>query len=171
VPCRSGTRQNIEPAKKWHREQRERERTDPLRRLWRDLVTRARETPNGFASFSEPEQHYFAVGLLEGEVYNGGFDQYFFNSSGDHYRYAVEGLEAMGAPQALGLLRQAKQVVFGFDEPERDTERRRAFLRSSVDESHSKRLNSLDSLFWKDPDSLGAKFEQFAKNRGLVSVA
>jgi hypothetical protein len=171
VPCRSGTRERIERSKQRYREEREREKTDPLRKLWLALVRRAYETPNGFDSFSEAERLYFAVGLLEGEVYNGGFDQYFFNSSADYYRYAVEGLQVMGAPHALELLRRAKQVVFGFEEPEQDTERRRAFLRRSVDESCSERLGSLDALFWQDPDSLGAKVEQFAKDRGLVSVA
>jgi hypothetical protein len=171
VPCHIGTRDRIESAKKWYREEREREKTDPLRRLWRDLVHRAYETPNGFGSFSDAERQYFAVGLLEGAVYCGGFDQYFFNSSGDYYRYAVEGLEAMGAPQALDLLRRAKHVLFGFEEPEPDTECRRALLRATVDASRSKRLDSLDTLFYQDPDSLGAKVEQFAKDRGLVSVA
>lgn len=171
VPCRSGTRQNTESAKKSYLEERERERTDPFRKLWRDLVRRAYEIPNGFDALSQPEKQYFAVGLLEGDVYNGGFDQYFFNSSGDSYLYAVEGLEAMGAIQTLELLRRAKQVLFGFDEPEQDTERRRAFLRSVANESCSKRLSSLDSLFYKDPDALGAKVEQFAKDNGLVGVS
>ena len=171
APCHDGTRERIESAKKWHHEEREREKTDPLRRLWRDLVHRAYETPNGFASFSEAERQYFAVGLLEGDVHNGGFDQYFYNSSGDYYRYAIEGLEAMGALQALELLRRAKQVLFGFEEPEPDTERRRVLLRATVDASRSKRLASLDALFYEDPDSLGSKVEQFAKDRGLVSVA
>ena len=170
-PCKSGTRQQIETSKQRYREERECEKTDPFRKLWLSLVRRAYDTPNGFESFSEAERLYFAVGLLEGEVYNGGFDQYFFNSSADYYRYAVDGLQAMGAPHALELLLRAKQVVFGFDEPEQNTERRRAFLRRAVDASCSERLSSLDSLFWQDPDSLGAKAEQFAKERGLVSVA
>jgi hypothetical protein len=142
-----------------------------MRKLWLDLVRRANGAPNGFESLSEAEQLYFAVGLLQGEVCNGGFDQYFFNGSGDHYTYAVKGLEAMGAFQVLDLLKRAKQIVFGFEEPESDTGRRRAFLQRSVDESRSKRLSALDVLFWKDPDCLPEKVEQFAKDRSLVGVA
>jgi hypothetical protein len=128
------------------------------------------ETQNGFASLSRAERQYFAVGLLEGEVYNGGFHQYFFNSSGDSYLYAIEGLEAIGALQALQLLRKAKQIVFGFAEPPQSTGRRRALLHS-VENACEVRLASLDSLFRKDPDSLGAKLELFAKEQGLISVA
>ena len=169
VPCKSGTRERIESSRKRYRERRERKGTDPLRKLWDDLVDRVHRTPNGFASLSEAERQYFAVGLLEGEVYNGGFHQYFFNSSGDSYPYAIEGLEAIGAPQALLLLRKAKQILFGFADPPRDTKQRRVVLRS-VEESCQERLSALDSLFWKDPDSLVAKLQQFAKERGLCCV-
>jgi hypothetical protein len=128
------------------------------------------ETPNGFESLSEVERQYFAVGLLDGEVYNGGFHQYFYNSSGDTYPEAIEGLETMGALQALELLRKAKQIVFGIAEPPKHTGPRRALL-ASVESTCEERLASLDRLFWKDPDSLSAKFERFAEERGLIPLA
>lgn len=169
LPCRSGTRERIEASKLRYREERESEKTDPLRKLWLDLVRRAHTETGGFDSFSQAERLYFAVGLLEGEVYNGGFDQYFLNSSADYYRYAIEGLQAMNAPNSLELLQRAKQVVFGFEEPDQDTGRRRMFLRRAADASRSKRLDSLDSLFYDDPDSLGEKIEQYARDQGLIT--
>ena len=51
MPCRSGTREPIETSKQRHRDEREREKTDPLRKLWLALVRRAYEMPNGFDSF------------------------------------------------------------------------------------------------------------------------
>ena len=150
VPCKRGTRKRLEDAKKWYREEREQERSDPFRKLWRELVHRVYETSGGFNSLSESERQYFAVGLLEGEVYNGGFDQYFFNSSGDYCQYAIDGLEQMGASTALKLLRQAITIVFDAQEPIVDTERRREFLRDRVDDDCSQELGKLDELFWKD---------------------
>lgn len=170
MPCHTGTRGRIEAARERYREERERDRTDPFRALWRDLVHRVHQTPSGFEGLSEAERRYFAVCLLEGEVYNGGFDQYFSNSSGSHYKDAVAGLEIMGAHRSLDLLRRAKQILFGFDEPPTDTGRRRAVLRATADESQSKRLDSLDSLFYEDPDELGAKLERFARDRGLLGA-
>jgi hypothetical protein len=161
----------MEAAKAWYQRERERERTDPFRALWREMVRRAYETDAGFEGFSGPEREYFAVGLLQGEVYNGGFDQYFHNSSGDYYQHAVAGLTAMNAVQSLDLLRRAKQVLFAFGEPPPETERRRAVLRRSRDESVSQRLTMLDSLFCEDPDSLSSRAEQFAGDRRLVDVA
>lgn len=168
VPCKSGKRESIEASKKWHKEQRELDRTDPLRKLWSELVHRAHETDKGFAGFTEAEKQYFAVGLLDGEVYNGGFDQYFFNSSGSYYQYALAGLKAIDATQSLIILEKAKQVLFDFEQIPEDTEKRRAFLRARASASRSNRLEELDKEFWKDPDGLATRWQEFAKRWGLV---
>ncbi len=85
MPCKTGTRKSIEAAKVRITEQREREISDPFRILWRELVRRVHQNELGFDGLSEPEKLYFSVGLLDGELYNGGFYQYFFNHSGSYY--------------------------------------------------------------------------------------
>ena len=114
MPCKIGTRESIEAAKLYYQRERDLDKIDPFRKLWRELVRRVYETDLGYAGLSDAEKKYFAVGLLEGEVYNGGFDQYFFNSSSDYYSDAEIGLEEMGAVQSLSLLKRAKEIVFGF---------------------------------------------------------
>jgi hypothetical protein len=171
VPCKKGTRKRLEAAKQWYREEREREKSDPFRKLWRELVRRVYETSEGFDSLSEPERQYFAVRLLEREIYNGGFEQYFFNSSSGLYGHAIEGLEAMGASYSLDLLRQAKEFVFGAQEAMADTGSRREFLRARVDDACSQELNKLDVLFCKDHDSLSSRAEEFARSRGILGAA
>lgn len=168
VPCKSGKRESIEAAKKWHKEEREREKTDPFRILWHALVHRVNEASEGFSGLSEAEKRYFAVGLLDGEVYNGGFDQYFFNHSGSHYKYALIGLEEMEATQALALLQRAKQALFNFDDVPEDTEKRRRLLQKLASDSFSKRLDELDTQYCKDPDGLSARAENYARAHGLV---
>ena len=170
-PCKKGTRKSLEAAKQWYREEREREKSDPFRKLWRELVRRVHETPGGFDSLSEPERQYFSVRLLEKEVFNGGFDQYFFNSSADFYGHAIDGLEAMGASCSLDLLRQAKEFVFGAQEPMADTGCRREFLRARVDDACSQELSKLDVFFCKDQDSLSSRAEEFARSRGILGAA
>ncbi|WP_199805623.1 DMP19 family protein [Bradyrhizobium lablabi] len=168
MPCKAGTREALEAGKRRIREEREQELTDPLRKLWRDLVRRVYDTKDGFAGLSEAEKQYFAVGLLDGDIYNGGFDQYFFNSSSTYYSHAVLGLESMGASQALALLQRAKHVLFAFNEVPEDTDRRRATLRKNTSESHALRLRQLDELYWKDPDGLQRRSEAFAQRHKLV---
>jgi hypothetical protein len=59
------------------------------------------------ARITQPERGLVAVYWLWGEVNNGGFDQYFFNSSGDDSEAALAGLREMGAPGAAALLERA----------------------------------------------------------------
>jgi len=168
VPCKSGRRDAIETGKRREQEQRDREKNDPFRRLWRELVHRVHQTELGFDGLSETEKRYFAVGLLDGEVYNGGFDQFFFNSSGSYYSYAVLGLKEMDAVQSLQLLERAKQVIFNFSEVLTDTKQRREYLIQTESSSRSERLEALDALYWKDPDSLSSRCEAFARKHSLV---
>ena len=165
MPCKNGTRAQIDAGKQWAAERAARE-SDPLRVLWVSLVRRVNDAAFGFESFSEAEKLYFAVGLLEGEVYNGGFDQYFSNSSGSFYEHAARGLQAVGATRSARLLADAKHALFGDSAVPTDSTERRAHLRAlSLD---SNVLDSLDTQFYEDPDELGALMERFAKEHRLV---
>lgn len=62
----------------------------------REVVFDALEN-HGFAHLSTPQQHYYAVFVYDAQVNNGGHSQYFVNSSGDHWKSAIEGLKAIGA--------------------------------------------------------------------------
>ena len=57
--------------------------------------------------FSRPMRLIFAVDSYMAEVYNGGHDQFFFNSTGVVWRDALEGLEAIGAQAAASILKRA----------------------------------------------------------------
>ena len=141
---------------------------DPLSRLWQDLALRVvGPDAGGFAGLDEREKQYFAVGLLVGDVYNGGFDQYFFNSSAAYYEYALVGLQEMGATNAYILLRRAKQVLFGFRDVPTDTARRRALIAAAASQPDDERVQTLDELFWADPDGLQGRSLAFARRYGL----
>jgi len=168
VPCKTGTRADIEASKIAAKRQRELEATDPFIIYWRELIDRIFKTEAGLDSLSTIERQYWAVGCVSGEVYNGGFEQYFFNSAGSTYLDAVDGLEAMGAEASLRLLQEAKQVVFGIGDVPKDTEARREHLATFEDEVMRDRLDPLDRKFCEDPDKLGKLSEVFAIKHGLV---
>jgi hypothetical protein len=168
MPCKTGTRKSIESSKKHYAQERELDRTCPFRALWRELVDRVHNRPGGFEAFSEAEKQYYAVRVLVGEVYNGGFDQYFHNSSANNYRYAELGLMRIGATDSLALLRTSKAVVFGDDSVPIEQSQRRMRLKSMGD---LPALDLLDSKFWTDPDSLDTKLERFAYEEGMVKNA
>lgn len=66
-----------------------------------------KEESGGIQALSINQRYYVAVFELDGEVNNGGLSQYFVNSSGDHWRDALAGLEAMGFKERTAILREA----------------------------------------------------------------
>lgn len=170
MPCKAGTRANIESSKIAAKRSRELDANDPFRIYWRRLVDVVYETPGGLSSLSELDLQYWGVGCLSGEVYNGGFEQYFNNSSGKTYRSAKRGLEAMGALTSRDLLQSAKQAVFGSGAVPEDTAVRRTVLAAVQSEALQQRLDELDKQFWADPDKLSELSEAFAIRHGLVQT-
>lgn len=157
----------MEASRRWYREERERDKTDPSRIYWRALVERVYKTEAGFDGLSEAEKKYFAVCCLSGDVYNGGFHQFFFNSAGAHYAYAVAGLEEMEAGESLQLLKKAKQVWFDFSEVPTDARMRRLVLDRNSSRSRDARSDELDKLYWEEPDELDARCERYAQKHKL----
>jgi len=164
MPCAAGIRESMETSREYYRKRRESEQDDPVRALWLSLVRRVGQG-DGYSGLTLPERRYFAVGLLDGEVNNGGFDQYFYNSSSDYYLDAVAGLEELGATKSLELLLRAKQIVFGFRDVPTYTAQRR---QTTTSDSQLSRLDPLDRQFWADPDGLVERVEAFLHEHGLI---
>ena len=174
MPCKGGYRDSLEARKREIHAEREADRTDRYRRLWLSLVQQVHYSPDGFDGLSHPQELYFAIGCLEGDVYNGGFHQYFFNSSGSYYAYAEEGLIAIGASQTLELLQNAKHVLFASDAmPVKITDRRKALQdllkTQSETAKSSQELDDLDSRYWRDAESIDARMKVFARDHGLLN--
>lgn len=170
MPCKLGTRSKIEASKVAAQRRRELDATDLFGIYWRELVDRVHKSDVGLAQLSDVERQYWAVGCLSGEVYNGGFYQYFDNSSGATYSAAVDGLKAMGAATSLLLLQKAKQTIFGFADVPEESYARRTIQAAAESDSLQQRLDELDKQFWEDPDDLAARSETFAVSHGLVRV-
>jgi hypothetical protein len=127
MPCKGGYRRSIEAAI-IRREEDKQYRASPAWKHWCALVERVHKTPSGFDGLSSEEQKFFAVRILVGEVYNGGFHRYFSNSSGDYYARTAEGLMEMGATESLRLLTEAKKLIFGASPVPRTQAARNAVL-------------------------------------------
>ncbi len=164
IPCAKGYRANIEASKEFYARQRELDQTDPSRLLWKKLHQSVYSgVADRFDDLSAAQKNYWAVGLLIGEVYNGGFDQYFHNSSGDYYKVALEGLRTIGASASTILLESAKHLMFGeHTVPTTQTDRWEA-----INNSVSKELVRLDKAFCEDPDNIDDLLVGYAQTSGL----
>jgi hypothetical protein len=72
-----------------------------------DESPKARFRSVPFDDLSEPEKVFHVVWRLEGQVNNGGFWQYFWNSSGDHAFIAPYAFEQIGARKTAQIIREA----------------------------------------------------------------
>ena len=74
------------------------------------------------AGIPERAVHLFAVHWLHLEVHNGGFWQYFFNSTGTSFPEAASGFGAIGMPQVKDVVERAAAKLgepYPFDAEER----------------------------------------------------
>jgi hypothetical protein len=65
-----------------------------------------------FAEQSLPQQVFSAIWAVESEVNNGGFSQYFLNSSAESASFVVEALETIGAPKTASICNRAIATAF-----------------------------------------------------------
>ena len=172
MACMQGIRKNIEQSKEFYNKQKER---DPVRDLWLSLVDRVHKKPGGFEGLIDDEKLYFAVSVLDGEVYNGGMVQFFSNSSGEYFDEVVAGLKSLGAESSLKLLQQATKILFGNKTPDKGRATRWDQMRQ-IPESLADQLpewcielDSIDRQYCDDPDNLSVKLTEFALSRGLIA--
>jgi hypothetical protein len=95
-----------------------------------------------FDSAPKASRLLFAAHFCQSEVCNGGFDQFFWNSTGVLAPEAVEGFQEIGQTQIAGLVLKAMKL-FGDDYP-----RDRAERQLRLTEVSKSSLDSLDQMFY-----------------------
>lgn len=107
-----------------------------------------KEGKQGLSSLTTPERYIYAIGGMVREVNNGGFGQFFFNSSGD----LVPGLEAIGAVEAKKVAKQAVEI-FG-NPPSLDSETRIEHLGKITNDFELELWNECDSAFYDSSEQI-----------------
>jgi hypothetical protein len=125
--------------------------------LWRALYEKMER--KSLNSFNHAELRIFAVWTLEAEVNNGGFDQFFFNSSGELALEALGGLEMIGADAMADIVRRAL-AVFPSGGPTRKREKR--WLQTDVlGESAKHQWSQLDKEYYRYPDDISTLVRKY----------
>jgi HEAT repeat protein len=131
------------------------ENTDDAHRVALDALAEV----DSLQKLAPPLRTYLAVTILKGEVENGGFEQYFANSSGDDWREALAGLKEIGAKKTVALL---KEVIAMFDDstpsPKRKT---RVEQMNRWNSKQVARLRKIEDAFYKDPDRLTERLADY----------
>ena len=106
-----------------------------------------------------PNNVVLLVEELEGEVNNGGFDQFFFNSTGDYSRETVSALERIKAYKTAALLKAACDR-FPDGMPPTDISVRREIMLSKVS-PNAEAFQELDDRFYAYEDDLGQLIDDY----------
>jgi hypothetical protein len=109
-----------------------------------------RYAKDGKECLTEPQLAYLTLSWLDADVNNGGFTQYFFNSSGELAQHAVRAATTVGAPQLAGIIGEAV-ALFDVDGPSPDRDQRMDQL-SGID---LEALDKLSEAYYKCPEKLG----------------
>lgn len=110
---------------------------------------------------TEAEKTVLYIGMLEGEVNNGGFDQFFFNSTGDHCYEVLNACKIIGALKTADLVEQAIQHFPVLPVP-KDLEIRREAM-EDTSEATTDKWSSLDDAFYEYEDDIAALVVEYVK--------
>jgi hypothetical protein len=110
------------------------------------------DAEDDYRRLSAAERYIWDVSWLITEVNNGGFEQYFFNGTGDHALAALEALKAIGADETSQLLQRACSVfATGFPQ---SVDQRRLELRRINPNGRIAVLDELDDEFFERTENL-----------------
>jgi len=105
-----------------------------------------------FADQSIPQKVFSAIWEVESEVNNGGFSQYFLNSSAESASFVAEALETIGAPDTADICKRAITAAFPAGLPQ-SVEAIRSTAADFPDEVLAM-LEPLDQEFFSYPHNL-----------------
>ena len=100
-------------------------------------------------------QAIYATWWVEAEVKNGGFHQYFWNSSGQFAMEAIEGFNAIGAPAMAGVMEDAVRMAIA-EMPEMNKFREEGTIEAFAESYEHTNLGTLDTRFDEQDDDLSS---------------
>ena len=123
----------------------------------------------GYDSLSEPEEVLNCVYWLESEINNGGFEQFFANSSGDYALDTPAALDEIGVPHTARLVKRAIDIFPG-GLPPRDMQQRIEKM-NLIDEETVNQFENLTSEFLEYRDPLEElQFKYMVANKDQIQV-
>ena len=105
-----------------------------------------------FVTQSIPQKIFSAIWEVESEVNNGGFSQYFVNSSCETASFVVEALNTISAPKTANICKRA--IISAFPAGLPPTPEDISSCASNFSDEILEKLEALDSEFFAYPHNL-----------------
>ncbi|MCF6130547.1 DMP19 family protein [Flavobacterium sp. AS60] len=116
---------------------------------------------NEMNKLTEPQIQFYYNQCLEREISNGGFNQYFFNSSGNYAHLTVQSLLAIRANKTAEILQNAIDQFPNGNVPQDWTERQN--ILEKIQDSADLIWEKLDQRFYAYEDDLNNLNIEFVK--------
>jgi hypothetical protein len=127
-----------------------------------ELLWKKTELFDDFENLNEAEKTFLYVEILEAEINNGGFDQYFFNSSGDYAHENLEALKKIGAIKTAKIVEEAYRY-FPENPIPKDNGKRREIL-ENIDTQTSEKWTQLEDKFYLYEENIGGLILEYVRN-------
>ena len=116
---------------------------------------------DNFSKLTDQQKLFYLNQNLEREINNGGFNQYFRNSSGDNSHETILSLKAIGADKTADILQKAiDQFPNKIVPKDRDE---RTEIVEQIEEEADEVWNDLDQKFYEYEDDLNTLNIEFVK--------
>jgi hypothetical protein len=110
---------------------------------------------------TEAQKQFYYNQCLEREVNNGGFNHYFFNSSGDFSHRTIQSLQTIGAHKTAGILQKAIDQFPDGHVPEERADRQN--ILAQIQERANPVWGALDQSFFAYEDDLNMLNIEFVR--------
>ncbi|MBK7308902.1 MAG: DMP19 family protein [Chitinophagaceae bacterium] len=114
-----------------------------------------------FSKLTDQQKLFYLNQNLEREINNGGFNQYFINSSGDNAHETILSLKAIGADKTADILQKAIDQ-FPIKTVPKDRDKRSEIV-EQIEEVADEVWNDLDQKFYQYEDNLNALNIEYIK--------
>ena len=116
---------------------------------------------------TDEESYVVAVEALEREVNNGGYSQFFLNSSGEYADVIEAALRAIGCPKTADITREAIDAIGGADLGASELSDRAA----NADDDLRAQLEECDAHYFSNDEPIADRlFEWIRANRTSIRV-
>jgi hypothetical protein len=131
--------------------------------LLQQAVTKILDLLEAGGELSALERTVYLAWFFDAEVRNGGFDQFFFNSQGNHAAGTLDALRDIGALKARALLQKA-MALFGPEGPSPDRDLR---WDQMDDIPNRADWNAMDTEYYNSGERMADLLSDFLNARGV----
>ena len=126
-----------------------------------DRVNELSDYGEDLSKLTEPQKVLLFVENLEREVNNGGFHQFYFNSSGDYAHETLDALKTIGANKMADILTKANSVWPNQQVPKDRTKREN--IQETIEEQAAPVWDECDNVFYAYPDDIAGLLLKYVK--------